>query len=283
MTSEIRDCRSDGSRSVGANPSSGSSHRSRYCILSMPRFERRYSADIHRTFRARQIVVALEVDPKARAVAEELAEANRHLGGNRLLLVQDVVERPAGKCRGPRPPPSCSCQERAGRPRAGFPPDAPGRWKGVSRSSVIVLCAQVHCAVAVPSECDAHIGCSGERRSAPPDRLSTDESMNRDSSSTPASRRHRDPREFAATSVSNRCSGPSPVLLSNNLEGPCSECSQSLTQANRRRKNCQVMAYKYFHTAERPTRFTPPPDFGPREKLSLLAHADPCARAIHFS
>ena len=56
------------------------------------RFKRRYSGDVHRAFRNRQIVTALQVDPEAGAVAEQLAEPHRHLSGDRLLLSQDVVE-----------------------------------------------------------------------------------------------------------------------------------------------------------------------------------------------
>ena len=60
------------------------------------RFECRNSGDVHRALRDREIMTALQVDPEAGTVAEQLAEAHRHLGGDRLFLVEDVVERLPG-------------------------------------------------------------------------------------------------------------------------------------------------------------------------------------------
>ena len=59
-------------------------------------FERRNPGNVHRAFRDGQVMASLEVDPERRSVAEQLTEANRRLGSNRLFLIEDVVERPAG-------------------------------------------------------------------------------------------------------------------------------------------------------------------------------------------
>src|SRR5690606_4344278 len=40
-----------------------------------------------------EVVALLQVEPDLRAVAAQLAEAQRHRGGDGLLLVQDIVER----------------------------------------------------------------------------------------------------------------------------------------------------------------------------------------------
>ena len=64
--------------------------------------ESRYPGDIHGALRNRQIVGALQVDPEVRAVAEQLAEADCHLGGDGLLLVEDVVQRLPGYLQGIR-------------------------------------------------------------------------------------------------------------------------------------------------------------------------------------
>src|SRR4051794_35911450 len=43
-----------------------------------------------------EVVVALQVEPEVRAVAEERAEPQRHGGRDRLLLGEDIVEGLAG-------------------------------------------------------------------------------------------------------------------------------------------------------------------------------------------
>ncbi len=48
---------------------------------------------VHRSFRDRQIMIALKVDPKTATITEQLAESHRHLCGNRLLPIQDSVQR----------------------------------------------------------------------------------------------------------------------------------------------------------------------------------------------
>ena len=59
----------------------------------MYRFKCRYSVDIYRAFRASQVVIVLQIDLELRTVAEEYAEANRHLGGNRLLPIMAAILR----------------------------------------------------------------------------------------------------------------------------------------------------------------------------------------------
>ena len=60
--------------------------------LAGSRFEGRDPRDIHRTFRDRQIVAALQIHPEPGTVSEP----NRHLGGHRLRLVEDAMERLSG-------------------------------------------------------------------------------------------------------------------------------------------------------------------------------------------
>ena len=48
---------------------------------------------VYRSFRDRQIMIALKVDPETAAITEQLAESHRHLCGNRLFPIQDFVER----------------------------------------------------------------------------------------------------------------------------------------------------------------------------------------------
>ena len=59
-------------------------------------FQGSYPRHVNRALRDRQVVAALQIDPKSVAIAEQLAEPHRHLSGHRLLLVQDVVERLPG-------------------------------------------------------------------------------------------------------------------------------------------------------------------------------------------
>ena len=49
-------------------------------------------ADIHRPLGVPRIIGGLHSKPNVGAVAERLAEPNRHFGRDRLLFVQDVVE-----------------------------------------------------------------------------------------------------------------------------------------------------------------------------------------------
>ena len=83
--------------------------------------ESRYPGDVQGALRDRQIVCALQVDPEIGTVAEQLAETNRHLCGDGLLLVEDIVRRRPSTGRHSRAYPSACAAFRRMLRMAGSP------------------------------------------------------------------------------------------------------------------------------------------------------------------